>query len=227
MSCDKFLALLLVIFLFSSSIAQNNTTYFDQLWRSHPFYFGPILGYGSTDWSMLVVNCEKGDKWCNPELLATSAPTAAGDDGFVWGGTIGIEVRPSWAIEASFMRFPSTSVFFGNQWSFYSDKHNVHTMRSKTWGINLVGKFMTEIACTGLRGFANAGVNFTSREDLILNTIRANPTFGVGLNYAFPERIMLEIAFQYVTGFGRANEVPVNYYIPFLYTIHLKILYRI
>lgn len=218
-----FLVLLFLMLCQTQAVSKNP---YLARWKSRSFYFGPILGYGSTDWNMLVANCEPQDVFCQ-DNIKLSAPLGAGDSGWVWGTTLGYEVKPFWALESMFMRFPNTTVLFNGGYNFYLDRYNLTTMRSTTWAMMTVAKFMTQIAQTGWRGFANAGIDFTFRNDALSNTMRINPTFGVGMNYVLPHNIMLELAFQYVSGYGEANEVPVTKYMPFLYTVHAKLLYRV
>lgn len=209
----------------TSCAFSNPENPFPKSWKEHPLYFGPLFGYGSTDWSMLVLNCKENDPYCDPALLSVSTPLAAGDNGWVWGATVGYEVKPFWAAEATFMRFPNTVVQFDPA-SYYHDIYDVSTFRTTTWALMAVAKFMTQIGMTGFRGFANAGIDFTFRNDVIRDAMRVNPTFGVGVNYAFEQNIMFEFGFQYVPGFGEANEIPAESYIPFLYAVTAKLMYR-
>lgn len=194
-------------------------------WKERPFYFGPLIGYGSTDWSMLALHCN-GNDFCR-QAVSESAPISAGDTGLVWGATIGYEVKPSWAIESTFMRYPNTTVLFDPLANFYLDNYNLSTLRTTTWALIGVAKFMTQIADTGWRGFANAGIGFTFRDDVITNAVRINPTFGVGVNHLFPQNVMLEFSFQYIPGFGEANHMPAIQYMPFLYSLNAKLVYRL
>ncbi|OGO94472.1 MAG: hypothetical protein A3F10_02925 [Coxiella sp. RIFCSPHIGHO2_12_FULL_42_15] len=215
----------LLAMLLSCCISYGNSDTLMELWQRRPFYIGPLLGYGSTDWSMLVANCNQ-DPVC-ASGITMSAPLGAGDSGWVWGGTIGYEVKPFWALESMFMRFPSTTVLFQGGYNYYTQYYNLTTLRSTTWAFMGVAKFMTQIAHTGWRGFANAGIDFTFRDDVLNESMRINPTFGVGINYVLPHNIMFELAFQYVSGYGEANIVPAATYMPFLYTVHAKLMYRV
>ena len=219
-------ALFTAISIFSSTLAKDTTNPFPARWKAHPFYFGPLFGYGSTDWSMLVLNCAKSDINCDPGLLSASTPLSAGDNGWVWGTTAGYEVNPFWAVESSFMRFPNTSVQFASL-SYYKDIYDLSNFRTTTWALTTVAKFMTQIAHTGFRGFVNAGIDFTFRNDVLNSAMRVNPTFGVGVNYVFEHNIMFELGFQYVPGYGQANEIPAASYMPFLYAVTAKLFYRV
>lgn len=222
----KKLAFFLSLFSGLAGASQNP---FVEQWNAHRFYFGSIVGYGSTDWNMMVMKCGADHPFCSADTVGLSAPLDAdGDSGMVWGATIGYEVKPSWAIETSYMRFPATSIKLGDTWNFYMEEnHNTTQFSSETWAMFAVAKFMTQIANTGFRGYANAGIDFTARNDVLTDTIHVNPTFGLGINYVFPSNFMLELGFQYMAGYGAANEVPADNYIPFLYSIAFKLLYRI
>lgn len=219
----------IALLLVSNGLARANSKHFQQLWMSHRFYFGPIFGYGNTDWDMMVMQCDSGDFYCSKDTVGVSAPLGTtGSSGAVWGATAGYELKPSWGIEASYLRFPTTQVQLNAPWNFYMEHdYNTTQFSSSTWALFAVAKFMTEIGNSGLRGFANAGIDFTARNDVLSETIHVNPTFGVGINYVFPSNFMLEGAFQYMTGYGDANEVPARDYIPFLYSLTLKLLYRL
>lgn len=222
----QLLAAATLLFFLGAAASANS---FERLWQAHRFYFGPVLGYGSTDWSMMVMECDANDPFCSAQTVGSSAPIGtSGDNGLVWGVTAGYELKPSWAMEATYLHFPATQVRLNDPWNYYmEDGHDTIEFSSETWAMFAVAKFMTEIGNSGFRGFANAGIDFTARDDELTNTIRVNPTFGVGMNYVFPSDFMLELAFQYMTGYGAANEVPANDYIPFLYSLSFKLLYRL
>ncbi len=200
-----------------------------QQWQSQRIYFGPVIGYGSNDWGMMVMKCHANDPFCSQDTVGVSAPLSTeNDSGLVWGFTAGYEFKASWAIEASYLHFPTTLIKLNPSWNYYMEQENQITeFNSSTWAMFAVGKFMTQIGNSGLRGFANAGIDFTTRDDKLTHTTRVNPTFGLGLNYVFPNNLMCELVFQYMAGYGDANEVPANDYIPFLYSLSLKLMYRL
>ncbi len=196
---------------------------FERFWRENPFYVGLAGGFGSTDWSQLTAHCGNLDpSLC---LLALSAPLSAGDQGFVWGVFIGYEIQPHFAFEINYVRFPDTTIVF-DEFSLYATEDGVITMKSGTYAYSFLGKFMVHIGSTGLRGFATAGAAMVHRTDSLANDTHVNPTFGVGINYVFPFRMMMEIGFQYYAGYGQAVLKPAINYIPFLYDVHLKLGYQ-
>lgn len=195
---------------------------FPKIWRAHPFYLGALLGYGSTDWGQLVGHCD------DPDLcfVSVSAPLTAGDSGAVWGFYTGYEIQPHFAIEALYARFPNTTVTF-DEFSIYASDFNITRLRSFTYAYSISGKWMVQMGTTGLRGFATAGATLTHRHDALTNVYHVNPTFGIGANYVFDARLLLEFAFQYYAGYGKATLRPAIDYIPFLYSIAVRVAYRI
>jgi len=221
------LVLILVLALLFSNTVLASVKYhqynpFPTRWHANPFYFGLQFGYGSTDWSQLVARYSDQAEYT---LLSLSAPIQAGDKGVTWGFVIGWEVQPHFAMEMNFERFPNTTVTFDPS-SIYSINYAIVNMQSHTYAYDFLGKFMVQIAKTGIRGFASAGAALIHRHDALVNTGHIDPTFGVGLNYIFACRVMAEVGFQYYAGYGKAVLRPAINYIPFLYSIHLKVAYR-
>jgi hypothetical protein len=204
---------------------------YDTIWRANPVYIGVLGGWGSTDWRMLVPKCHgtKNDITNCKNLIDASAPLSAGDSGFIWGATAGYEIQPHFAIEGTVIRFPDTTITFNKVYNFYTKLNNIddETIRSITWAYYLVAKFMVQIGNTPIRGFANAGPELTYRKDILADCVRINPTFGVGLDYLVAAHAMVEIGFQYIAGYGESNTKPASCYIPFLYSLHLKLMARI
>ncbi len=203
---------------------------YNAIWRANPFYFGVLGGFGSTDWRMLVPSCHGTQQNIDDckSMSNLSAPLSAGDMGFSWGATIGYEIQPHFALEATVIRFPDTTIRFDDATFYqYLADHNLTQITSVTWAYYFVAKFMVQIGDTAFRGFANAGPELTHRKDVLVNAVRVNPTFGVGLDYLLAAHAMLEFGFQYIAGYGEANTTPACNYIPFLYSLHLKLLARI
>lgn len=210
-----------IIFFFILTISANCTAGSDDwsaIWQAHPFYFGGAFGWGCTDWSQLVARISSEE---DRATLTLSAPISAGDTGAVYGVMMGYEINPHFAIEANYMRFPNTPITF-DEFNLY----DIQKMDSISYVYNTVGKFMVQVNHTGLRGFANAGGALIHRQDQLVDVGHISPTFGIGLDYVLSKRVMLELAFQYYAGFGKAVLKPVINYIPFLYTVHLKLGFR-
>lgn len=217
-----FILILSFCFPFSVVIASNKPNPWPEIWKAHPFYIGVFGGYGNTDWSQLVARYNDQFEYF---LLSVSVPVSATDQGATWGFVTGWEVQPHFALEMSYARFPNTNVSF-DQYSIYGSRYNVYSLESNTYAYDFVGKFMVQIEHTGIRGFANAGGAVVHRHDILVDTSHICPTFGVGLNYVLVQHLLMELGFQYYAGFDKADVTPAVNYIPFLYSVTLKLAYR-
>lgn len=213
---------LLSLFITYSALSDIENLY-DQFLRAYPVYLGIDGGWGTTDWHHFIAKANTADELSS---LSLSLPISANDSGIVYGAYLGIEISPFFAMELNYMRFPETTVIFENQSLYFMDIPGQVNMPSSTYAYNLVGKFMVPIGHSHLRGFANAGAGLIHRRDVLVDTAHVGPTFGIGLNEIFLSRLMLELAFQYYAGFGKATFEPAFNFIPFLNTVHLKLSYR-
>lgn len=190
-----------------------------------PFYYSTYVGFqggaGSTTWQGLVpaYNNQNG-------ALIVSTPTHVNEGGGVWGFYGGYELSPYFALEASYLNYPEATVFFDKDSLFAFDNNAKTALTTKAETVSIVGKFMLVIPHTYIRAFSNAGVAVVQRKDEVYNAWTCSPTFGVGLNFNFTERVMGEVAFSYTAGYGESEISPVNSYIPFLYAVILKLGYR-
>jgi hypothetical protein len=215
----KILAILFLLGFNISSLANDHNL---TLWTQHPLYIGITGGWGSTDWSQVVVRSFSDDE---KTTLALSAPTAAGDCGLVVGAMIGYEVASHFAFEANYMHFPTAKVVFDEN-SIYNTEHNIVTMHSHTFALNVLGKVLVPLGSTSVRGFIDAGPAIIHREDPLVDTNHVCPTFGIGIDYTFHTHFMWMLAFQYYAGFGQATLRPAINDIPFLYTFYTGLSYR-
>ncbi|OGT66020.1 MAG: hypothetical protein A3J38_10570 [Gammaproteobacteria bacterium RIFCSPHIGHO2_12_FULL_45_9] len=158
--------------------------------------------------------------------MKVASPSGAVDSGAAVGITFGYEVQPHFAMELTFSHFPTSTLTF-TQGNYYFDEENDVVIDSETDAMWFVAKFMAQIADLPLRGYATAGLDVTYRNDVLATIIQAEPTFGVGLDYIFRNRIQLELGFQYVAGYGEASVTPANAYVPFLYTVFMRLGYYI
>lgn len=189
----------------------------------HPFYVGISSGYGSTIWSGLVPPTNK----VTPTLLL-STPVNVAEGGTMWGFFGGYEFIPEFAVEASYTRYPLAKITFTQKSLFTFQNKGRASFSTMTDSTTLVGKFMVIIPHSTVRGYANAGVAAVHRHDLDtpVDHWRASPTFGVGLNYNFTQRIMAELGANYTGGYGESELTPASDYIPFLYSVFLRLAYR-
>ncbi|WP_133135620.1 outer membrane beta-barrel protein [Legionella rowbothamii] len=187
----------------------------------HPFYAGAIAGYGSTTWHALIPT-NKNQK----TALLMSTPVDVQEGGATWGALLGYEFTPYFAVEANYMRYPNSTVYF-TSYSLFSYEHDGKlSLTTKTDSISVLAKIMLQIPRTEFRVFSSAGIAALYREDLIIDDWRASPTFGVGVNYNFTDRIMGEVVANYTAGFGESQLSPADAYYPFLYSITARLAYR-
>lgn len=149
--------------------------------------------------------------------------TAAEDDGLVYGLLAGVEVNPQFAVEFNYSHFPDSFITldpFSTYWPLTQ-------FVSKTHLFALIAKFMVPIAKTNVRAFASAGAGVTYRCDVLASKAHVGPSFGFGFNYLVNPHSMAELAFQYDAGFARSEVKTLNDFIPFLYSVDVKLIYRV
>jgi hypothetical protein len=181
-------------------------------------YFAIAMGWGTTDWRHLIVHASNPDEF---SMVSLSAPIAAHDKGFAYGLVLGYEIRRYFSWEFSYMRFPRARIEF-DEVSLYP----ITEMQTSIYAYNIVGKFSVPITSEHYRGFANAGMAVTHRRDSLAQGAHICPTFGVGMTYFIKINTMMELVFQYYAGYGKAVVRPAISYMPFLYTVHLRVGYR-
>lgn len=186
--------------------------------RSHPFYLGGLVGYGTTTWGYLADPTKKTE---------ISTPVSAQEGGFAGGLLIGYEISPYFAFEGLYVHFPEADVDF-SEWSLYNSENNLLGIRTKSDVFSLSGKFFAPIANTQLRGYGLVGIGLAHRSDELAKTHNIFvPVFGTGLNYTYNEHIMTELGFTYYAGHAKSDLRPVDDFMPFLYTFHVTFIYRI
>lgn len=185
----------------------------------YPIYVGITGGYGETTWGNLV------PKEANV-ALSVSTPLRVNEGGGMWGVYAGYEVIPYFAFEASYMRYPNADLYFDEMslFSFFHD--NVMEFTTRTETVSLIGKIMLIIPHTNIRAYSSFGAAEVHRFDAYVNRWRLSPTFGAGFNYNFNKRLMMELGTEYVAGYGQSELDPSTHYIPFLYSVFLRLAYR-
>lgn len=194
--------------------------YAGQAGEAHPFYLGGLGGYGSTTWEGLVPTQENDNLAMN-----LSTPIQVTEGGAVWGGFVGYELTPQFALELSYIRYPDAFIDFDeiSLFSFMND--GVTSFTTLTDTVNFMGKFMIYIPRTAVRAYSSVGAAGVHRNDMLLNDWRLSPTFGLGLNYHFTPHFMGEVEGNYTAGFGESQLNPTSTYFPFLYAISLRLAY--
>lgn len=188
----------------------------------HPFYFGVTGGYGSTTWDGLVpARSNQG------AALNLSTPTDVTEGGAIWGVFVGYELIPFFAIEGSYTHYPNATVNFDAMSLFTFEHNGLTTLTTNTETISLVAKIMMIIPHTTIRAYSSIGAADVHRNDQIQNQWQISPTFGVGFNYNVSEHVMAELGGNYTTGNGESELNPAQDYIPFLYSVFLRVAYRV
>jgi hypothetical protein len=187
----------------------------------YPFYAGITGGYGWTTWGRLTP-AENNQNFA----ISMSTPNYATENGALWGGFAGYELLPYFALEASYMRYPDATVSFDSM-SLFSFEHNGLThFITKTEVAAMMGKIMLIIPTTSIRAYSSLGIAELHRSDEINNSWTTHPTFGAGFNYNFTEHIMAELGASYTAGEGEVELSPAEDYVPFLYSVFLRLAYR-
>lgn len=186
-----------------------------------PFYMGAAVGYGSTDWSMLVTSPSS--------VAAASAPIGAKDKGLSYGFLAGYHITKNFAIEADYFHLRKSIIHFRafSNYKPFNDKETF--MPSKTSVYALDAKFFVPVSVISsrLKAYAQAGMGVVHRNDILADTYRIGGVFGAGFDYPLTQALTAELAFQYYTGFGNAKNVDPAYdYVPFVYQAYGALTYR-
>jgi opacity protein-like surface antigen len=189
---------------------------------AHALYGGGSLGYGSTTWYGLVPQEEKQNI-----NMALYTPISAREGGVVWGGVAGYEFTPQFALEINYQHYPDANMTFDEVSLFAIDHNDNRVLNSNTEVVFVLAKFMLLIPNTPARVYSGFGIGDVHRNDLINNHWQFSPSFGAGINYTATPHVMAELAANYTAGYGESELNPVNDYVPFLYSICAKLIYRI
>lgn len=209
-----FLIILFVVCSISAALAGGSSAK-ESIEAKRPFYLGVLGGYGHTTWGELI---SPEQSW----LVLQSTPISTRDNGFVWGFLGGYNFTPNFALEATFVKFHDSDVYFLEN-SFYTP---VDQYRTKTHVFTLVGKFIVPMSRLKISPYANAGLSLTHRKDILANKYRVGAAFGVGAMKDISDRVTFDLNFQYITGYGMSELKPALDYIPFLLSAQARLLYR-
>lgn len=184
------------------------------------FYFGGAVAYGKTTWPKLVDN-EQNVLF--QRLVEQSVPKSVVDSGVTWGGFIGYRFDKNFAAEATYMRYPNSRITFNEDTLYYPLTEFI----SRTQAYSLIGKFLYPLFNSRVDAFADAGVGFIRRSDVLEKTTRVTPTFGVGLACNVSKHVMTEVGFKYYAGYGKSEIRPVKDFVPFIYSVYFRLGYRL
>lgn len=190
--------------------------------NKHPAYLGFVAGYGSTTWDGLVPS-----KANQNFAMNLSTPTEVREGGATWGFYGGYELNPFFAFELSYQRYPDAQVTFDEISLFTFLNNGMTEFTTHTETINLMAKVMVTIPSTDIKLYSSAGAAEVHRSDVLFERWRLSPTFSAGFNHDFTQHIMGELGANYTAGYGEAQLNPTEVYFPFLYSIFVRIGYRI
>lgn len=187
----------------------------------HSFYVGMGAGYGSTTWFGLVPRGEN-----NNSAMSLSTPLSVQEGGPAWNAFAGYEFTDYFALEASYAHFPRAEITFDplSLFSFLNDEQT--ELFSNTATASIMAKIFMRFPNTRMRLWSGAGLGLIYRSDMVLHDRHVSPTFSVGVNYLFNDRLMSEIAAVYTAGYGESQLNPTETYFPFLYSITYRLSYR-
>ena len=211
----------LAIFLCSSAVFSEESPQSSAAFK-HPFYVGGTAGYGSTTWQGLVPS-----KINQNEAISISTPISVTEGGAVWGGLVGYELSPYFAMEAHYTRYPNATISFDEFSLFAFENDGIMDLHTHTETVSLLAKVMLFIPRSAVRLYSSAGVAEIHRWDDMTENRRVTPTFALGFNYNLSEHIMAELGANYTAGYGESELNPAKDYVPFLYSAFVQLAYRI
>ncbi|MDF1677093.1 MAG: outer membrane beta-barrel protein [Legionellaceae bacterium] len=188
----------------------------------HPFYVGLNGGYGSTTWKGLVPSRDN-----QSIVLNISTPTDVHEGGFTWGGFAGFEFSPFVAVEANYLSYPKAEIFFDESSLFSFENQGQLKFSTHTQTVSLMAKVMFVLPETVIRAYSSLGVGWVHRGDEVNDVWLATPSFGAGVNYPLAEHLMIEVAANYMSGYGESELNPANDFVPFLYAVYFRLAYRV
>jgi opacity protein-like surface antigen len=187
----------------------------------HKAYVGALGGFGSTTWQGLVPAQEKQNM-----AISISTPVSVEEGGGVWGLAAGYELTPYFALEANYQHYPKARVIFDPESLFAFEQEGDLSFETNTEVFSLSGRLMLVIPQTLTRVYSSIGLARVQRDDIINQDWRFAPTFGLGVNFNFTDHVMGEIGSNYTAGYGESELNPAEDYVPFLYSVFLKLAYR-
>lgn len=190
-----------------------------RLLHPYPIFGGFIVGYGSTNWSGLVAT---------DDASLDAAPQSADDTGGVVGLFVGVQPVSQFILELSYVHYPKTTVHFDPTQALFCFLYNTCTLTTNTSAVSLIGKFLLPVAHLPVAVYADAGAGMIIRNDFVVHVrTRVTPTFGGGAMWDITRRLFADLGFQLYLGYGKAELMPVNDFIPFIYSVQLRVGFRL
>ncbi len=221
-------SVLCLLFMCADSYADDVDQY-----PNFPFYVGFGFGYGDTDWNSLIDHDHIG-------LVEISAPSSAKTGGLNMQGFFGYHLSKYFSLEVRYEQYPDATVNFahvevkdlvidGASLPFnipVENPYNLYSFKTSTDQIAMVGKaFVTVSEAYHISVFADFGLSYEHRSDILTDMGMYMPTFGGGIMYRFAPRFLTSLDYEYTVGEGKSVMDPARYFMPFLYSINLKIAY--
>lgn len=218
----RFLSLSLILLVFSmQGYAGRGTPLHEDLY-SHPFSLGFMAGYGTTSWAGLVPAKDN-----QAPALSLSTPIDANEGGAAWGIFMGYELTPYFGLEGSYMQYPDAVVSFSDDSLFAFDHDGLNHFSTKTSVLSLIGRILVTVPNTKLRLYSGTGVASVHRKDILKDDSLITPNFVFGATYHIQPQVLAEVGAYFTVGYGEANLQPANEFIPFLYSLMLKVAYLV
>ena len=186
----------------------------------HPWYLGAMGGYGATTWQYLLPNKNNRNDATN-----LSTPIEVSEGGGVWGLYTGYELSNFFALEFSYLDYPTADVKFDPMSIFAFDYDERTELITQTETINLMAKFIIPVWGDQFKAFSSVGPAAIHRSDFIRDQWRATAAFNVGFMAQVTPHWKSELAVNYTAGFGQAQLNPSTTYYPFLYSGVFRLAY--
>ena len=188
----------------------------------NPFYLGVAGGYGSSTWGWLVPNEEH-----QVPALMISMPEKVTEGGGVWGLFTGFEFTQYIAAEVTYLHFQDAKISFSPDRNFAFEHDNNLSFTTETETVSVMAKIMLPIEPLKSKLYSSLGVAEIQRKDMFRTEWRTSPTFGLGLVHNITPHIMADLGANYTAGYAEAQLEPTQVFFPFLYSVALKLSYRL
>ncbi len=187
----------------------------------NPLYAGATFAYGTTTWGFLVPVAGNA-------AINTSVPDEVHEGGESWGLLAGYEFLPTFAMELAYDHYPRAKVMYVDDsfFEFYHDGRTAFYTNTETF--SLLGKFMVLIPKNeNFRAFASGGAAVVHRYDFVYDKYQLTAKFAIGGNFGLNENLMMEFGIDYTAGNAVSEDCPENHFIPFLYSVFTRLVFRI
>lgn len=191
----------------------------------HPYFITLGAGAGWVDWSPVVGHTSTPDP--DGSSVYIGSPESAQGSGAVITTGIGLDLSSYFLIEGDFFYFTPAKVAFKADDSAAVAYKNYHrTFHSYTQAGDIAFHVSVPLLKNRLKAYVGAGVGYIWRHDVMADIKQLGGNFSAGLTHPLSEHFLADLGFSYFTGYDKSVVTPVNYYVPFLYGLHLNITYK-